>query len=186
VVGGYNGEFYTRTDDQRGLNDQKSLQLRATIRPVPRHPIVKGLQLTGFINSDQAFADRKRDRFLGSVTFQHPWGNAGFEYLDAKDQNSAAAGNFDELHRDGFSVWATPRTPIGIEGFFRYDQLNQNKDASPKPRKKRTVFGIAYWPPLQGGKTIALLADYQEVRFSGQTPLPATSRALALHTLWNF
>ena len=35
----------------------------------------------------------------------------------------------------------TPRTPIGIEGLFRYDDLNQNTDASPSPHKKRFVAG---------------------------------------------
>jgi hypothetical protein len=80
----------------------------------------------------------------------------------------------------------TPRTPWGFELLFRYDELNQNKNLSPSPKKKRTVVGLAYWPPLHGGKTVAFLADWSEVKFSNQTPLPATTRIFALHTLFNF
>ncbi len=77
--------------------------------------------------------------------------------MDAKDQVTSVA---PELDRDGFSVWATPRTLFGLEALLRYDELVTNKNASPKPKKKRSVFGIAYWPPLLGGKTISFLADY--------------------------
>jgi hypothetical protein len=90
------------------------------------------------------------------------------------------------LHKDGYSVWVTPRTPIGIEGLFRYDDLNQNKDVSPSPRKKRTVVGVAYWPPLEGGKTIAFLVDYSEVKFDHVTPDPGKTKIYALHRLVNF
>ena len=188
VVGGYNGDGYTSTNDQRGVNDQKAFQARLSIRPVPRSPVMKGLQLTGFYDADHYFGDRKRQRAVGAVTFQHPYINAGVEYLDAKDQNSSTEDNFSTLRRNGFSAWLTPRTPIGIEGLLRYDELRQNKDASPKPKKKRTLIGIAYWPPLQGGKSIAFLADYQEVKLEDQSSASANTKTkiFGLHTLWNF
>jgi hypothetical protein len=139
--------------------------------------------VTGYYDTDHYFADAKRERVIGSVTFEHPFVNAGAEYFDGKDQTSVTK---PVLHRDGYSVWVTPRTPIGVEALLRYDDLNQNKDISPSPRKKRAVVGVAYWPPLQGGKTIAFLVDYSEVKFDNVTPDPGKTKIYALHTLFNF
>ena len=182
-VGVYNGDTYTSTNDQRGLNNQKAFQVRASIRPAPGVPIVKGLRLTGFYDGDHYLPNAKRERLIGNLTFEHPYVNAGFEYLDAKDQTTVTA---TELDRTGWSAWITPRTPWGFEVLFRYDDLKQNKNLTPSPHKKRTLVGLAYWPPLQGGKTVAFLADWSEVKFTNQTPLPATVRIYALHTLFNF
>jgi hypothetical protein len=182
-VGVYNGDGYQSQNDQLGVNNQKSLQIRASLRPAPGVPVVKGLRIAGLYDSDHYFSDAKRERFVGTVTFEHPYINAGAEYLDAKDQTSVTKA---ELHRSGWSAWATPRTPIGVEALLRYDELNQNKDVSPSPKKKRGVFGIAYWPPLQGGKTIAFMADYSEVKFDNVTPDPGKTKIYALHTLFNF
>lgn len=182
-VGVYNGDGYQSQNDQTGVNNEKSLQIRASLRPAPGVPVVKGLRIAGLYDSDHYFSDAKRERFVGNVTFEHPYVNAGFEYLDAKDQTSVTKA---QLNRDGWSAWVTPRTPIGIEGLLRYDELVQNKDVSPKPKKKRTVVGIAYWPPLEGGKTIAFMADYSEVKFDNVTPDPGKTKIYALHTLFNF
>jgi hypothetical protein len=146
-------------------------------------PVARGIRLTGYYNSDHYFADARRERAIGSVTFEHPYVNFGGEYLDAKDQTTPTS---SVLHRDGWSAWVTPRTRIGIEGLFRYDDLNQNKDVSPSPRKRRTIVGIAYWPPLEGDKTVAFLLDYSEVEFDNVTPDPGKTRIYALHTLFSF
>jgi hypothetical protein len=182
-AGVYNGDGYQSQIDQSGVSDQRGFQVRASFRPAPAVPIFRGFRVAGFYDADNYFADAKRQRFLGSATFEHPYVNAGFEYLDAKDRTSATK---TELRRDGYSVWVMPRTPIGIEGFFRYDLINQNKDISPKPKKKRTAVGIAYWPPLEGGKTIAFMADYSEVKFDHVTPDPGKTKIYALHMLFNF
>ncbi len=182
-AGVYNGEGYSSLSDQNGVNNQKSLQIRASLRPAPMVPVARGIRLTGYYDSDHYFADARRERTIGSVTFEHPYVNFGGEYLDAKDQTTPTS---SVLHRDGWSAWVTPRTPIGIEGLFRYDDLNQNKDVSPSPRKKRAIVGIAYWPALQGGKTVAFLVDYSEVRFDNVTPDPGKTKIYALHTLFNF
>lgn len=182
-VGVYNGDGYSSTNDQRSINNQKSVQIRGTLRPLPDIAIAKGIRLTGFYDTDHYFADAKRERIIGNLTFENPYVNAGFEYMDAKDQVTSVA---PELDRDGFSVWATPRTLFGLEALLRYDELVTNKNASPKPKKKRSVFGIAYWPPLLGGKTISFLADYSEVKFSNTTPDPGKTKIYAVHTLFNF
>jgi hypothetical protein len=183
IIGFYNGDGYQSLNDQNGVNNEKSIQIRATLRPAPRVSVLRGLRVSGYYDSDHYFSDAKRERVLGNVTFEHPRVHAGIEYLDAKDQTSVTKA---PLNRSGFSAWVTPRTPIGIEVLLRYDELNQNKDASPSPKKKRTVVGVAYWPPLQGGKTVAFLADYSEVRFTNTTPDPGKTRIWALHTLFNF
>lgn len=182
-AGVYNGDGYSSLNDQNGVNNQKSLQIRASLRPAPMVPVARGIRLTGYYDSDHYFADAKRERAIGSVTFEHPYINFGGEYLDAKDQTTPTS---SVLHRDGYSLWVTPRSPIGVEALLRYDDLNQNKDVSPSPRKKRTIVGIAYWPPLEGGKTIAFLVDYSEVRFDNVTPDPGKTRIYALHALFNF
>ena len=182
-AGVYNGDGYQSLNDQNGVNNEKAFQIRATIRPAPGVAVARGLRLTGYYDSDHYFSDAKRERAIGAVTFEHPYVNVGAEYLDAKDQTSVTKA---VLHKDGYSVWVTPRTPIGIEGLFRYDDLNQNKDVSPSPRKKRTVLGVAYWPPLEGGKTIAFMVDYSEVKFDNVKPDPGKTKIYALHTLFNF
>jgi len=182
-VGFYNGDGYQSLNDQNGVNNEKAIQIRASVRPAPGMPVLKGLRVAGYYDSDHYFSDAKRERIIGNITFDQPYVDAGFEYLDAKDQTSVTK---TQLNRDGWSAWVTPRTPIGIECLFRYDELVQNKDVSPKPKKKRLVAGIAYWPPLEGGKTIAFLADYSEVKFIDVTPDPGKTKIYALHTLFNF
>ena len=91
-----------------------------------------------------------------------------------------------DLKRAGYSVWVTPRTQFGLEGLFRYDSLDTNRDLRPKPRRERTIAGIAYWPPLQGGKSVAFLVDYEQLKIKNVTPLVADTRIYALHTLFNF
>ena len=183
-VGVYNGDGYSSTNDQRGVNDQKSVQARVTIRPAPSVPVFKGFRVTGFYDSDHYFSDAKKERFIGAVSFEHPWVNAGAEWLSAKDQAGGAA--VAELKREGYSVWVTPRTPIGIEALIRYDDLTTNKDLSPKPKRQRTVVGVSYWPALTGGKSVAFLIDYELLKVKNVTPAVADTKAWALHTLWNF
>jgi hypothetical protein len=66
-LGVYNGDGYQSLNDQNGIHDQKSLQIRASLRPAPAAPILGGLQVTGFYDSDHYFADARRERpwFIG-------------------------------------------------------------------------------------------------------------------------
>jgi len=183
-TGVYNGDGYTSTNDQRGINDQKAFMIRATLRPLPSLPILRGLRLSGFYDSDHYFRDARRERTTVALTFENTWVNFGAEWLDAKDQSGGAA--VVDLKRAGYSVWVTPRTQFGLEGLFRYDSLDTNRDLRPKPRRERTIAGIAYWPPLQGGKSIAVLIDYEQLKIKNVTPVVTDTKIYALHTLFNF
>jgi len=89
----------------------------------------------------------------------------------------------------------TPRSNIGIEGLFRYDNLKPNKDVSAN--KKRTIIGLAYWfKTTAKGVATAVLADYEHVTYDAQpsgtvaNPLAGlgkpTETRYALHCLVNF
>jgi len=178
-LGVYNGEGFGNSE----VNDRKAFQIRGTLRPAPTAAVWKGLRLTGFYDSDHYVQDAKRERFLANATFEHPYFNAGFDYLEARDQTQITR---PEVPRNGWSAWVTPRSPIGLEALLRYDLLNTNTDARPKPKKKRAIAGLAYWPPLSGGKSVAFLLDFEDVEFESMTPLPPRERRYALHTLFSF
>lgn len=177
-LGVYNGEGYQKSDP----NDQKAFQIRATVRPAPGVPIVKGLRLTGFWDSDHYVRDANRERAIGAVTFEHPWINAGFEYIDAKDRPTPAD---HEAHAKGWSVFATPRTPIGLEILFRHDHLEPDSDANDSV-KTRTIAGVAWWFAFKPGIAAAVLADHEQVRYDDFSPARPTEKRWALHLLLNY
>lgn len=179
-VGVYNGEGYSSQADQTGANDQKAVQARLSIRPAPAVPVLKGLRITGFIDGDDYVQKGAKQRIIANVTFEHPYINAGFEYLDAKDRKTPAVGL---VHAVGWSAWATPRTSFGLEGLLRYDAVKPNK--SVDAWKKRAIAGVAYWFPVQKGVATALLADYEQVKYDSPLGKPKEQR-WALHTLFNF
>ncbi len=97
----------------------------------------------------------------------------------------------------GYSIWATPKTRRGVEGFFRYDSVKPNKDFDA--RKTRKIAGVAYWFPVlkdKGPLSAALLADYETVRYddlpagTAPSPLVALGKPLeqrfSVHCLFNF
>ena len=131
-LGFYNGEGYSKAE----ANDQKGFQVRASLRPLASVAVAKGWRITGFWNSDNVAKDQKRNRWLVDTTFEHPYVNVGFTYIEATNQ--AAPGAAEVKPRD-WSVWVTPRTPFGLEALIRYDELKPNKDLDPK--QKRTIVG---------------------------------------------
>jgi hypothetical protein len=178
VHGGiYNGETYTRPE----ANDQKGFMVRGTVRPLPGHPLLHGLRVTGFYDHDAYVRDAERRRAIAAVTFEHRFLNASFDYLAATDQPRQSAAEVDAR---GFSLWATPRTTIGWEGLFRYDRLEP--DTALDATKSRTLLGIAYWFPLQGNVTTTLLFDVEQVNYDDFAPARPRERRFALHALVNF
>lgn len=179
-LGVYNGEGYTRSE----ANDQKAFQVRATIRPAPAVPVLRGLRVTGFYDADHYVRDAKRQRAVGFLSFEHPYVNVGVDYLKAKDQTTLAV---REIESEGWSAWVTPRTPIGIEGLFRYDELKPDKEQDDRRKKKRAIAGVSYWFPMfKPGVTAAVLADYENVKYDRFSPARATEKRYALHMLLNF
>lgn len=183
-AGFYNGEGYNSLADANGANDQKAFQMRLTIRPAPGVDVAKGLRVTAFYDGDNFVKDGKKRRYVLNATFEHPFVNGGFEWLDAKNQSTPAAA---ELHAQGWSVWANPKSPFGLEGLFRYDELKPNKNAAvgADAKKKRTIVGVSYWFPVLKGVSSALMADYTQVKFDSALNKQNT-KAYALHALFAY
>jgi len=176
-TGIYNGETYTKPE----ANDQKSFMIRASLRPMRMHPVLRGLRLTGFYDNDAYVKNAERTRGIVALTFEHKYLNASFDYLAATDQTSVTKTPVDAR---GYSIWATPRATNGWEGLLRYDHLEPNTHVSGT--KKRTLGGIAYWFPHQGTVSTALLFDVEQVNFDDFIVAQPTQRRIALHALVNF
>jgi hypothetical protein len=179
-AGVYNGENYNRLE----VNDQKSFQVRGTVRPFAQSATaaLRGLRLTAFYTGDHYVKDAARNRFVAQATFEHRFLHAGFDYLHAVDQTSITK---PELTGRGFSIWATPRSPSGWEALLRYDRLKPDASVDAHVRS-RAIVGVAYWFPLQGAVSTALLLDYDAATFTNFTPALPKQRRVALHGLVGF
>lgn len=180
--GFYNGDNYNRAE----ANDQKALMLRATVRPLPMHATLRGLRVTGFYDHDAYVRDAERRRAILGLTYEHPWFNAGWNYLSTTDQTRIVN---PKLDGHGFSAWATPKTPKGYgwEGLLRFDHLIQEQATSTSEgERNRTIAGVAYWFPRQGSVSAAILLDYENVDNRRYVPARADERRWAIHTLINF
>jgi hypothetical protein len=183
VHGGYyNGDNYNRVEP----NDQKGLMVRATLRPLPKHVMLRGLRATGFYDHDAYVQDAERRRGIFGLTYEHPWVNAGWNYLWTTDQTRIANPRLDG---HGYSAWITPKTPkgYGFEALLRFDHLIQEQSTSTTDgERNRTIAGIAYWFRHQGPVSAAILLDYEAVNNHDYTPARADERRWAVHTLINF
>jgi hypothetical protein len=178
-VGMYNGENYNRIE----ANDQKALELRATVRPFAQGaPVLRGIRAHLFYDHDAYVKDAERRRTIGSVTFEHKYLNAGYEYLTARDRLSSASRAADGR---GYSVWATPRTGTGWEALLRYDHLTPDHGRDTRTRN-RAILGVAYWFPSDSGITSAVLLDYDRATFDDFEPIPPKQERIAVHALVNF
>jgi len=182
-AGVYNGENYTKAE----VNDQKGWMLRGSVRPLASSSelAARGLRVHGFIDRDMYVKNAERRRALVSVSFEHQYLNAAFDYLATKDRPLPSATTLDAK---GWTVWATPRTTKGWEGLLRFDQLQPDKNVSGQ-KKKRTIAGVSYWFPHQGNVSTALLFDVDNLKFDGYSttnPAFATQRRYAVHALVNF
>jgi hypothetical protein len=177
-VGFYNGETYSKPE----LNDQKAFQIRATVRPLATGALAaRGFRVTAFYDKDAYVSDGERNRFIAMGSFEHTYVNAAFQYLSTMDQTSITKTKVDA---SGYSFWITPRSKIGVEGLFRYDNLKPNDDVDA--HRKRVIAGISYWLPHQGTVSSAILLDFEQVKSNGFTPNPPTQQRIAVHTLVNF
>ena len=188
----FNGENYNKAE----VNDQKAIMVRATVRPfATRDPVLRGLRATIFYDGDNYIRNAERTRLIGQLTFEHRYIVTGFEYLDAHDQTSATKA---DVKGTGYSIWATPKAPHGLEALLRYDHQTPNTSSGFAPaataptattsfgsqKQNRLILGVAYWFPHQGNVSSALLLDYDAQKFENITTAPV--RSVALHVLVNY
>jgi len=159
--------------------------IRGTVRPLAKSSMVaaRGLRITGFTDQDHYVKSADRKRSIVSITFEHPYLNAGYDYLWTTDQNASATK--PKTDGKGWTVWATPRTLIGWEALLRYDHFEPTK-ANTSQKRTRFIGGIAYWFPHQGNVSTALLLDYDDAKFDNFTPSQPEQKKIALHALVNF
>lgn len=182
-IGVYNGEGYSKPE----ANDQKSIQMRGTLRPLAKGGLTgRGLKVTAFYNADHVVKDAQRNRFITSASFEHTRFNAAFDYFRGTNQTAAAG---TKALSDGWSVFVTPFFKAkgnGLEALIRYDSFRANRTIDA--RQNRTIGGLAYWFPHPGGAaSAAILLDFEQVAFANFTgTIPAKQQRLALHGLINF
>jgi len=195
-AGVFNGENYTKAE----TNDQKAVMIRGTVRPFATGaPVLRGLRLTGFYDSDHYNKEDERKRTIGQVTFEHNYLVAGLEAIRAKDQVTSAS---PDVKSGGWALWATPKKPMAngssVELLLRYDHWIPNEADTAAPtstattsatllsdqRQNRTIAGVAYWFPHTGGPTSAILLDYDGQKFDNIST--AANRSVALHFLVNY
>jgi len=197
-VGYYNGENYQRVE----VNDQKGLELRGTLRPfATMAPVLRGLRAHFVYYNDNYQTGDERKRIMGNVTFEHPYLNAEFDYLGAKDQTLATA---TDVKSNGWAVWATPRKPMAngssFEALLRYDHWVPNTANTLAPaststapgvttfdsqHQNRVIVGGAYWFPHTGNVQTAILFDWDAQHFDNIAS-PAPQRVFGIHGLLNF
>jgi hypothetical protein len=176
-AGIYNGESYSKPE----ANDQKAFQIRGTLRPIPKSPVLRGLRVTGFYDADEYVKNGEKRRGILSATYEHVYVNAGFEYLSTQDQTSVTKPTVDG---QGWSFWVNPKSPKGFELLARFDHFEPDDSTSQK--RDRQIVGVSYWFPHQGNVSTALMLDYDNATFKNfATPQP-TQTKIAVHGLVNF
>jgi hypothetical protein len=195
-VGVYNGEGYSKAE----TNDQKAFMARVGFKPLPRHPVLRNWRLQGFWTLDRYMKDAERNRAVFNTTFEHRYVNLGYDYIRTSDKVSSArtdgVDRYPTLDGKGWSVWATPKKPFAngssLEALVRYDRMKPGGTASPTAiaspdgLSQRTIAGVSYWFPKQGGVSAALLVDYEQVKFSNWSPARPAQERLFVHSLISF
>ena len=177
-AGYYNGEGYSKAE----ANNQKAVQFRASVRPMPMAGFWKGLRLTAFVDDDHVVASAKRQRYVGQATFESPHLNLGVDAIQAKDQSSARNAVTEGR---GWSLWLNPRLVNGWELLFRHDDTKPNTNLDGQKRK-RNIAGVAYWFQNLNKVTAALMADYDSLQQSGFSPSRADDTRYGLKMLISF
>jgi hypothetical protein len=162
----YNGDGYSKAE----ANDQKAFQARVSLRPIPKDPVLKGLRVTGFFDQDHAVKDAARNRYIGTLTYEHEYVSFGADFLSTKDRASVTA---SEVKGSGYSFWVEPKTKSGVRLLLRYDNTKPNK--SVDARQKRLITGVAYWFNLQKAHA-ALFANYEKVDYDTALAKPNEKR----------
>src|SRR5262245_30912562 len=173
-TGVFNGENYNRAE----ANDQKSFQIRGTVRPFAvGAPTLRGLRASLFWDGDHYVKNADRNRFIGALHFEQKYLNVGYYYLKTEDQTSVTR---PEADGNGYTIWATPKTTKGWEALLRWDHLKPN-DLFDNQVRNRRIFGVAYWFPYQGNVNTVLMLDYDSQTFDNFVPSISKQSRLAVH-----
>jgi len=167
-AGFYNGEGYSKAE----TNNQKAVQIRATIRPLPASELGKGLRVTAFYDGDHVVKSAARRRVFEEITFEHKRFTAGLDHLNTTDQASISARS---ISGSGWSVWLNPRLGKGWELLLRHDEMRT--DNATRQERRRNIAGLAYWLPNLQKVSSSVLLDYdslQQQHYS--TPRPRDTR----------
>jgi len=175
-VGFYNGEGYSKSE----TNDQKALMIRGTFRPLPMHPFLRGLRLTGFYVADHSVKNAERTRAIFNTMFEHKYINVGFDYMSTNDQTSATR---TSVRSTGWSVFATPKFGEGFEAVLRHDAFTPD-DTQTAQVRHRNIIGLAYWFPKLGSASAALMFDVDTRTFTNISS--PTDQKLFVHGLIAF
>ena len=181
-AGIFNGEGYQRVE----VNDQKSLEIRGTVRPLPASPSFKGLRLTGYYRDDYYQRNAPRRKVFTNVLFEHARFNAGLDVYDGRDQVSRSA---RALNSKGWSVFATPffrKKGDGLEALLRYDWFQP--DAMSGGTRHRAILGLAWWfrQPGGGDGLTAVMLDYERLTSDGFAIAVPRQQQIALHLMVDF
>jgi len=158
-AGFYNGDGYSKAE----VNDQKSFQLRASVRPLPKSPLFKGLRATLFYDGDSYVQSAKRERVIAQASFEHKFVSAGVETIATKDRTSVSK---PELDGNGWSAWATPKFGHGWELLLRHD--DNRPDDNTNTHRRRDIAGVAYWLPELQKVATAVMVDYDSLSVTGK------------------
>ena len=157
--GFYNGEGYNKAE----ANGEKAFQIRASVRPLPKSALGKGLRATVFYVGDHYAESAGRERLIGQLTYEHKHFNAGIESLSTKDRPSEGK---PQLDGQGWSVFATPRLGKGWELLLRHD--HNQPDSNSDVVRERNITGVAYWLPNLQKVTAAVMVDRDSLSVTGK------------------
>jgi hypothetical protein len=156
-------------------------ELRATFRPLPMHPFLRGWRVTAFYDADHYVMNAERKRAIFNTTFEQQHVNVGFDYLSANDQTSVTK---TDVHGTGWSIWATPKFGKGVEALLRYESFSPD-DTQTTQVRNRSIVGLAYWFPHQGSVSAGILLDTDTRTFTNIASSP-TQQNISVHALIAF
>lgn len=160
-IGVYNGGGYGAATEN---NQNKSIQGRVTVRPLP--DILPGLQLTylgitGKGNAVDSVTGKPQNwtNNTGFLSYQYKYAVVSAEYMAGKGSNGGDTSSAKK--KSGYSLFAKVVLPIydKVAVFGRYDYLDPNKDVS-NDKIKTTIGGVSY--RLHGDNY--LVAAYERTR----------------------
>lgn len=169
-AGVYNGEGFGQAE----LNKYKSVQVRATVRPLPKPGLLNGLRVSGFYNAGWYAADRPRRLGIVMASFEHRHLVATAQHVEATENPTAATTR--DIGRSGNSMFVEVRQGTsGWAGLVRVDAFDPN-DVVTANSQKRVIAGAAYWL-VRPRTRVGFVATNEQVHYDVATR-PTENRLL--------